>query len=128
MKFNGATLTLAVVGALAAAQVARQRGLFVPFPAFAVLGSAGRKGALTQQQRSRLPNRDFAIIEVRGGMKVRKYPIHDRRHGQIALTYVMSPSNAKYRERVKSAVFARYPDLRSWWSRTTKARQQGVAA
>jgi hypothetical protein len=128
MRFTGATLTLAVVGALAAAQVARQHGLFVPFPAFAILGSASRKGALTQQQRSRLPDRDFAIIEVRGGAKVRKYPIHDRRHGQIALTYVMSPSNAKYRERVKAAVFARYPDLRSWWDRTTRARQQGVPA
>lgn len=128
MRFNGAVLTLAVVGALAAAQVARQRGLFVPFPALAVIGSASRKGALTSQQRSRLPDRDFAIIEVRGGMKIRKYPINDRRHGQIALTYVMSPSNAKYRERVKAAVFARYSDLRSWWSRTTKARQQGVAA
>jgi hypothetical protein len=128
MKFNGATLTLAVVGVLAAAHVAKNHGMFVPFPAFAVLGSAGRKGALTQQQRSRLPDRDFAVIEMRGGEKVRKYPINDRRHGQIALTYVMSPSNAKYRERVKAAVFARYPDLRSWWARTTKARQQGVAA
>lgn len=127
MKFNGATLTLATVGALAAAQVARQHGLFIPFPALVALGSASRKGALTQQQRSRLPDRDFAIIEVRGGAKVRKYPIHDRRHGQIALTYVMSPSNAKYRERVKAAVFARYPDLRSWWDRTVKARSRSAA-
>jgi hypothetical protein len=128
MRFNGATLTLAVVGALAAAQVARQHGLFVPFPALAILGSASRKGALTPSQRSSLPDRDFAVLQARGGMRIRKYPIHDRRHGQIALTYVMSPSNAKYRERVKAAVFARYPDLRSWWDRTNRARQQGVAA
>jgi hypothetical protein len=128
MKFSGATLTLAVVGALAAAQVARQRGLFVPFPALAVLGSAARKGALTPSQRSSLPDRDFAVLQTRGGMKIRKYPIHDRRHGQIALTYVMSPSNAHYREQVKRAVFARYPDLRAWWGRTFKSRQQRAAA
>jgi len=127
MKFNGASLTLAVVGALAAAQVARERGLFLPFPAFAVLGSAARKGALTERARRALPDRDFAVIEVGRGGKIRKYPIHDHRHGQIALTYVMAPSNAKYRERVKAAVFARYPDLRAWWGRTTKNRQRRAA-
>ena len=236
MKIHGATLTLAVVGALAAAQVARERGLFMPFPAFAMLGSAAkggrrskvhvapkgkfivilsaepnpdyagvdfrghtrispwyevvddlrgasaavksfrdrtgigggnwsggqvfddkgeqvaqvsyngrvwepgkwptkqivlygsaaRRGALTAQERQALPDRDFAVIEVRGGMKVRKYPISDRRHGQIALTYVMSPSNARHRAQVKRAVFARYPDLRAWWDSQTAERQHNL--
>ena len=123
MKLNGATLTLVVVGALAAVQVARDQGIFAPFPALAVLGTANRKGALTERQRAALPDMDFAVIEYEYGLKERKYPIHDLRHGQIALTYVMSPSNARYREQVKRAVFARYPELRAWWNKTTSKRQ-----
>ena len=109
---DGATLTLGLVAGLALVVVA-PRGL----------GSqAHRRGALTEISRARLADLDFAVVEFSRGHKVRKYPIHDRRHGQIALTYVMSPSNASYREEVKRAVFARYPGLRGWWNSTAWAK------
>jgi len=110
---DGSALALGVVGGLTVAAWA-QRGL---------MGSqAHRRGALTEISRARLPDRDFAVVEYRHGRKIRKYPIHDKRHGQIALTYVMSPSNASYREEVKRAVFARYPGLRAWWKDTAWAK------
>ena len=113
-EISGVTLALSFVGAMAAAHMARNHGLFVPFPAFVALGTMNRKGALTPAERARLPDRDFAVVGVSGGKKVRKFPIPDRRHGQIALPYVMAPSNAKHRVAVERAVFARYPDLRAW--------------
>lgn len=80
------------------------------------LGSAAIK-ALTQGQRSALPDSDFAVpLE-------RKYPINDLRHGQLALTYVMAPSNKRYRFQVMSRVFPRYPSLINWWPTTEKGRK-----
>lgn len=110
---DGSSLTLGVLGGLVVTAWA-QHGFS---------GSqAHRRGALTDLSRARLPDRDFAVLEFRRGKKVRKYPIHDKRHAQVALTYVMAPSNEGYRDEVKRAVFARYPGLRAWWKETAWAK------
>ena len=72
----------------------------------------GSLAALTQMDRARLPARDFVFPEDRS------YPIHDYRHGQLALTYAATPSNRLRRYRVMQAVFARYPKLQAWWNTT----------
>jgi hypothetical protein len=54
----------------------------------------------------------------------RKYPIHDLYHARLALIYVLSPSNAAYRDEVVGAVLARYPELKFWWG----ARSRRLAA
>jgi hypothetical protein len=102
---TGAALALGTVAILALAGMARGQ-----------LGSAAVR-ALTQGQRSALPDSDFAVpLE-------RKYPINDLRHGQLALTYVMAPSNKRYRFQVMSRVFPRYPSLINWWPTTEKGRE-----
>lgn len=79
-------------------------------------GSGARKGDLTDPMRARLDSGDFAVPSER------KYPIHDHRHGQLALTFVAAPSNSNYRYRVMSRVFPRYPDLINWWATTKPGR------
>lgn len=102
---TGAALALGTVAVLALAGMARGQ-----------LGSAAVK-ALTQGQRAALPESDFAVpLE-------RKYPINDFRHAQLALTYVMAPSNKRYRFQVMSRVFPRYPSLINWWPTTEKGRK-----
>jgi hypothetical protein len=66
--------------------------------------------------RANLPASDFVFPADRS------YPIPDRRHGQLALTYVAAPSNRMKRYRVMRAVFVRYPDLRAWWNSTSAGR------
>jgi len=80
------------------------------------VGSGARRGDLTDPVRAGLDVGEFAVPSER------KYPIHDHRHGQLALTFVAAPSNANYRYRVMSRVFPRYPDLINWWA-TTKPGQ-----
>ena len=67
---------------------------------------------LTKAARNRLPASEFVFP------KARLFPINDYGHARTALTFVMTPSNAKYRKKVKSAVFKRYPSLKSWWNNT----------
>lgn len=76
-----------------------------------------RKSVLTPKQRATLPASEFAVPGER------KYPIYDLYHGRLALIYVLSPSNAKYRDRVVKAVLARYPELRSFWADKTTSRR-----
>lgn len=85
-------------------------------------GSAARPGALTPQARASLPARGFAIPSER------KYPINDYRHGQLALTYVASPSNVAYRYRVMLKTFLRYPGLINWWGTTKVGREEPLSA
>lgn len=102
---SSAAIAIGAVAALALMGAVRQMGR---------PGSAARAGALTEEERADLPSEDFAVpVE-------RKYPIHDLRHGQLALTYVMAPSNMRYRYRVMSRVFPRYPSLINWWAGTEK--------
>jgi len=85
------------------------------------VGVSGSAAALTPQERSSLPLRDFAVPQER------KYPINDFRHGQLALTYVAAPSNLKYRYRVMSRVFPKYPALINWWLTTKVGRKEGLS-
>jgi hypothetical protein len=67
---------------------------------------------LTKAERARLPASEFVFP------RARLFPINDYGHARTALTFVMTPSNAKYRKKVKSAVFKRYPSLKRWWNST----------
>lgn len=106
---NGTLLTLGVVGLAAVAGVVAKRGAPMARGSRTVVGSLA---ALTELSRARLPARDFVFPEDRS------YPIHDERHGQLALTYAATPSNRLRRYRVMDAVFRRYPKLRAWWNTT----------
>jgi hypothetical protein len=77
-----------------------------------------KKTALPPRKRAALKASDFAVPSER------KYPINDLFHARLALTYVLSPSNAAYRDEVVSAVLARYPELQFWWA----ARSRNLAA
>ena len=74
--------------------------------------------ALSKTKRASLSARDFALP------KQRKYPIYDKKHGQLALTYATwSKTSRKDLPKVKRAVFARYPSLRRWWNSTDYVQQ-----
>jgi hypothetical protein len=77
-----------------------------------------KKTTLPPRKRAALKASDFAVPSER------KYPINDLFHARLALTYVLSPSNAAYRDEVVSAVLARYPELQFWWA----ARSRNLAA
>lgn len=108
---NGSVLAISGVAALALAGAAK---LLVS----SARGSQARRGALTEAQRSALPSRSFAVPGER------KYPIQDERHAQLALVFVAAPSNKRYRYRVMSRVFARYPDLVNFWATTKPGKQR----
>ena len=108
---NGSFLAISGVAALALAGAAK---LLVT----TARGSQARRGALTDAQRDALPPRAFAIPDER------KYPIHDERHGQLALVFVAAPSNKRYRYRVMARVFAKYPDLVNFWATTKPGRER----
>ena len=76
-----------------------------------------KKTALPPRKRAALRASDFAVPSER------KYPINDLFHARLALTYVLAPSNAAYRDEVVRAVLARYPELTFWWA----ARSKGLA-
>lgn len=73
-----------------------------------------KKSTLSAQKRRALPASAFAVPSER------KFPINDLYHGRLALIYVMSPSNAAYREEVVDAVLSRYPELRFFWESRSK--------
>ena len=111
---NGTLLALGATGLLVvAAQLWGPKGSRTVLP-------EGSGAALTDLSRARLPAGDFVFPEDRS------YPIHDSRHGQLALTYAATPSNRLRRYRVMQAVFARYPKLRAWWN-TTEVGQRDPA-
>ena len=47
--------------------------------------------------------------------KTQTYPIGDLKHGKIALVYSTWPDNKKDAQRVRTAVFKKYPSLRKWF-------------
>jgi len=103
---NGTLLALGATGLLVVvAQFWGPKGSRTVLP-------EGSRAALTDLSRARLPASDFVFPEDRS------YPIHDSRHGQLALTYAATPSNRLRRYRVMQAVFARYPKLQAWWHTT----------
>lgn len=103
---NGTLLALGATGLLVVvAQLWGPKGSRTVLP-------EGSRAALTDLSRARLPASDFVFPEDRS------YPIHDFRHGQLALTYAATPSNRLRRYRVMQAVFARYPKLQAWWNTT----------
>jgi hypothetical protein len=112
---NGSFLAISGVVALALAGTAK---LLVT----TARGSQARRGDLTDAQRDALPPRAFAIPDER------KYPIHDERHGQLALVFVAAPSNKRYRYRVMARVFAKYPDLVNFWATTKPGRERPLTA
>ena len=112
---NGSFLAISGVVALALAGTAK---LLVT----TARGSQARRGDLTDAQRDALPPRVFAIPDER------KYPIHDERHGQLALVFVAAPSNKRYRYRVMARVFAKYPDLVNFWATTKPGRERPLTA
>jgi hypothetical protein len=73
-----------------------------------------KKSVLSARKRRALPASAFAVPSER------KYPINDLFHARLALTYVLSPSNAEYRDEVVRAVLAKYPELRFWWESRSK--------
>lgn len=73
-----------------------------------------KKSVLSAKSRKALPASAFAVPSER------KFPINDLYHGRLALIYVMSPSNAAYREEVVDAVLSRYPELRFFWESRSK--------
>jgi hypothetical protein len=103
---NGTLLALGATGLLVVvAQLWGPKGSRTVLP-------EGSRAAFTDLSRARLPAGDFVFPEDRS------YPIHDYRHGQLALTYAATPSNRLRRYRVMQAVFARYPKLQAWWNTT----------
>lgn len=112
---NGSFLAISGVVALALAGTAK---LLVT----TARGSQARRGDLTDAQRDALSPRAFAIPDER------KYPIHDERHGQLALVFVAAPSNKRYRYRVMARVFAKYPDLVNFWATTKPGRERPLTA
>lgn len=61
---------------------------------------------LTYRERQQLPDSAFAIPEER------KYPIHDIAHARNALARVSQFGTPEERQRVREAVYRRYPELR----------------
>ncbi len=57
---------------------------------------------LSEAERHRLPNSDFAIPETRA------YPIQDRGHAMAALSEVAQHGSPEEQRRVRAAVHARY--------------------
>ena len=103
---NGTLLALSAAGLLVVmAQLWGPKGSRTVLP-------EGSGAALTDLSRARLPAGDFVFPEDRS------YPIHDSRHGQLALTYAATPSNRLRRYRVMQAVLKRYPKLQAWWNTT----------
>ena len=47
--------------------------------------------------------------------KTQTYPIGDLKHGKIALVYSTWPDNKKDAQKVRTAVFKKYPSLRKWF-------------
>jgi len=41
---------------------------------------------LTAAQRRALPDSDFALIQYKGGKKIRRYPIPDKSHQRMAIS------------------------------------------
>lgn len=72
------------------------------------------KTMLSPRKRATLRASEFAVPSER------KYPINDLFHARLALTYVLTPSNAAYRDEVVGAVLARYPELQFWWASRSK--------
>ena len=109
---NGSIFALSAVSALALAGATRFLVSGRAAGSMAKRAGKVREGALTEAERDALPSRDFAVPGER------KYPIHDREHGRLALTFVAAPSNKAYRYRVLSRVFSRYPELVNFWAET----------
>lgn len=63
-------------------------------------------GKLSYRQRKRLPAAAFAIPETR------EYPIEDINHARNALARVSASGSERERQRVRAAVYSRYPQLR----------------
>jgi len=61
---------------------------------------------LTYRERQQLPDSAFAIPEER------RYPIMDRAHAKNALARVAQFGTPEERQRVREAVYRRYPDLK----------------
>ena len=103
---NGTLLALGAAGLLVVvSQIWGPKGSRTVLP-------EGSLAALTDLSRARLPAGDFVFPEDRS------YPIHDYRHGQLALTYAATPSNRLRRYRVMQVVLKRYPKLQAWWNTT----------
>ena len=69
---------------------------------------------ISAKQRLKLPLRDFVFPGDR------RYPIQDKEHGRLALTYATwSATSRKDLPKVKAAVFARYPSLIKWWNNSS---------
>ena len=64
------------------------------------------KDKLTDAEREKLSASDFVFP------KDRSWPIHDLKHGKIALTWALWPQHKDVAKKVIKAVFARYPELR----------------
>jgi hypothetical protein len=66
---------------------------------------------LSAKQRLALPLSDFVFPGDR------RYPIYDKKHGELALTMATwTATSRKDLPKVKKAVFARYPSLIRWWN------------
>jgi len=68
----------------------------------------GKKaGLLSAQGRKHIKGKNFAIPEAK------KYPIHDLAHARNALARVAQHGTPQEQARVRAAVYAKYPGLRS---------------
>jgi len=66
---------------------------------------------LSAKKRLALPLSDFVFPGDR------RYPIYDKKHGELALTMATwTATSRKDLPKVKKAVFARYPSLIRWWN------------
>jgi hypothetical protein len=59
---------------------------------------------LTTEQRRDLPEEVFALPN-------RRYPIHDKKHAQLALAMVSRFGSAKEKAKVRSEVYKKYPEM-----------------
>ena len=109
-KDHGAYVAIGAVGLVALAGLVSQ-GTGYPKGSAKQTKWGTKSHALSKKKRASLSAKDFALP------KQRKYPINDKEHGRLALTYATwSKTSRKDLPEVKRAVFARYPSLRRWWN------------
>ena len=59
---------------------------------------------LSTEARKNLPESDFALPN-------RRYPIHDKTHARLALAMVSRFGSPEEKEKVRSAVHSKYPEI-----------------
>lgn len=68
-----------------------------------------RMTEMSQAAREKLKKGDFVFPDERS------WPIHDKKHGKIALIWSTWPQHKEVAKKVRDEVFKKYPDLKDWF-------------